>query len=176
MALRRVASICQVVRQASRGSASAFLRRTPTTGRRRCSRSSLDPASLQGCGAERSSHTRRRCRAGKALTDPSRRLVTGAACTSTCELAHPPTIPRPSMVRGPWIWRARSSRWYVHWATDHIITIGPDDRWLVLRPERADEITLVDPVAGRAVTLAPAETFDEIVRWRGRSRGCPFSE
>jgi hypothetical protein len=50
--------------------------------------------------------------------------------------------------------------------TEHIITISPDDHWLVLRPERAYEITLVDLAAGRAVTPVSPETFDEIIRWR----------
>jgi len=50
--------------------------------------------------------------------------------------------------------------------TAHIVTITPDDHWLVLRPERANELTLVDLAAGRAVSRVPPDTFDEIVRWR----------
>jgi hypothetical protein len=50
--------------------------------------------------------------------------------------------------------------------TAHIVTISPDDGWLVLRPETAHEIIMVDLAAGGAVTLSLPDNFEEIVRWR----------
>lgn len=50
--------------------------------------------------------------------------------------------------------------------TDHIVTISPDDHWLLLRPDRAYEFTLVDLGGGRALNLELPVDFYEIVRWR----------
>ena len=50
--------------------------------------------------------------------------------------------------------------------TDHIVTISPDDDWLLLRPDRAYEFTLVDLGGGRALNLELPVDFYEIVRWR----------
>lgn len=50
--------------------------------------------------------------------------------------------------------------------TEHLVMISPDDRWLVLRPEREYELTLVDLRTGSVVIPGMPGAFDDVVHWR----------